>query len=108
MSDPTESVRREMVAEINSTPGSRAALEAKHGTVWDTTELQRDFEALGFLAPFVVARRRADGVKGSLIFQHAPRLYYGFKPEYVDQRAGPTWCCRVGPAFRKQRLRHRQ
>jgi hypothetical protein len=81
MNDPTESIRRQMVAEINAEPGSRAALEAKHGQVWDTTELQRDFEALGFLAPFIVVRRRSDGVKGSLLFQHSPRLYYNFKPE---------------------------
>ena len=40
MSDPTESIRREMVAEINAEPGSRAALEAKHGQVWDTDQLR--------------------------------------------------------------------
>jgi hypothetical protein len=81
MSDSTESIRRQMVAEINAEPGSRAALEAKHGQVWDTTELQRDFEALGFLAPLIIVRRRSDGVKGSLIFQHNPRFYFGFQPE---------------------------
>jgi hypothetical protein len=81
MNDPTESIRREMVAEINAEPGSRATLEAKHGHVWDTTELQRDFEALGFLAPLVVVRRRSDGVRGSLMFQHNPRFYFGFQPE---------------------------
>ena len=81
MTDPTEPIRREMVAEINASPGSRAALEAKHGKVWDTTELQRDFEALGFLAPLIVVRRRSDGVRGSLMFQHNPRFYFGFKPE---------------------------
>lgn len=31
MSDPTETVRRELVAEINLVPGSREALEAQHG-----------------------------------------------------------------------------
>jgi hypothetical protein len=30
------------------------------------------------MAPFVVVRRKADGVKGSLMFQHMPRFYYGF------------------------------
>ena len=81
MTDPTESIRRQMVADINAEPGSREALEAKHGQVWDTTELQRDFEVLGFLAPCVVVRRRTDGVKGSLMFQHSPRFYFGFQPE---------------------------
>ena len=56
MTDPTEAIRRQRVAEINAEPGSREALEAEHGQVWDTTELQRDFEVLGFLAPYVVAR----------------------------------------------------
>ena len=78
MSDPTESIRREMVAEINAEPGSRAALETKHGQVWDTSELGRDFEVLGFMAPLIVVRRISDGQKGSLIFQHNPRLYWGF------------------------------
>lgn len=81
MSDPTESIRREMVAEINAEPGSREYLEAKHGQVWDTSEMQADFEALGFMAPFIVVRRRDDGVKGSLTFQHSPRLYYSFRAE---------------------------
>ena len=66
MSDPTEGIRSEMVAEINAEPGSRAALEAKHGQVWDTDQLQQDFEALGFMAPLVVLCRRSDGVRGSL------------------------------------------
>ncbi|MEZ5944901.1 MAG: hypothetical protein R3C59_21165 [Planctomycetaceae bacterium] len=81
MSDPTESTRRQMVQEINATPGSREYLEAKHGEVWDTTELQQDFSVLGFMAPFVIVARKSDGVKGSMMFQHSPRLYYGFKED---------------------------
>ena len=38
------------------------------------------FEVLGFMAPLVVVRRRSDGRKGSLEFQHSPRLYYSFRP----------------------------
>lgn len=81
MSDSTESIRRQMVAEINAAPGSRKYLEAQHGQVWNTSELQEDFEVLGFMAPFVVARRRSDGARGSLMFQHNPRFYYEFQPE---------------------------
>jgi hypothetical protein len=81
MSDPTESIRREMVTEINADPGSRVALEAKHGQVWDTDQLRNEFEVIGFLAPLVVARRTSDGVPGSLMFQHNPRFYFGFQPE---------------------------
>jgi hypothetical protein len=78
MSDPTEAIRRERLAEINAQPNSREALEAEHGQVWDTQQLRQDFEVIGFLAPVVVVRRRSDGVKGSLEFQHSPRLYWGF------------------------------
>lgn len=79
MTDPTESVRRAMVAEINAEAASRAALEAAHGQVWDTSELQQDFTVHGFMAPFVVATRKSDGVKGSLMFQHSPRFYFGWR-----------------------------
>ncbi len=58
MSDPTESIRRTMVAEINAEPGSREYLEAKHGQVWDTTQMQQDFEVMGFMAPLIVVRRK--------------------------------------------------
>ena len=81
MPDKTESVRRQMVAEINSNPGPRAELEAKYGQIWDTDELCRDFQAIGFMAPFVVVKRRSDGVKGSLLFQNSPRYYHSFSPE---------------------------
>jgi hypothetical protein len=81
MSDPTESIRRELVAEINSHPLSRENLEAWYGQVWDTAELGRDFEVLGFAAPFVVVRRKRDLTTGSLEFQHQPRFYYDFKPD---------------------------
>ena len=80
MSDPTEAIRREMVAEINADPGSRQALEAKHGQVWDTDQLCEEFDVIGFMAPYVVAIKKSDGRKGSLEFQNSPRFYYGFKP----------------------------
>ena len=80
MNDPTETVRREMVRQINAQPGSRDALEKENGQVWDTQELGRDYEILGFSAPLVVVKRRSDGVRGSLFFQHSPRFYYGFEP----------------------------
>ena len=81
MSDPTEAIRRELVSQINLVPGSREALEAQHGKVYDTSELQDEYQPLDFLAPFIIVRRRSDGVRGSLMFQNSPRFYYGFKPE---------------------------
>jgi len=79
--DPTEPIRRQRLAEINAEPGSREALEAQYGQVWDTGELGKDFQVLGFLAPYVVVRRKSDGVRGSLEFQHHPRFYFNFQPE---------------------------
>jgi hypothetical protein len=80
MSDPTEPIRRQRLAEINSEPGSREALAAIYGQVWDTQQLGEEFEVIGFMAPYVVVRRKADGVKGSLEFQHSPRFYFNWQP----------------------------
>ena len=46
---------------------------------WTTQELTRDFEVLGFSCGFCVVRRKGDGVRGSLSFDHMPRIYYDFK-----------------------------
>jgi len=79
MTDPTEDLRRLRLAEINTRPAGRHELEALHGQVWDTEELGRDFEVVGFLAPFVVVKRRSDGATGSLEFQHQPRWFFNFQ-----------------------------
>jgi hypothetical protein len=81
MSDPTETIRRTMVQQINTDAGDRERLEAQHGRVWDTTELQADFDVLGFAAPLIVVRERSTGQLGSLFFQHSPRFYWGFTPD---------------------------
>jgi hypothetical protein len=80
MTDETEPLRRERLAEINAQPGSREALEAQYGQVWTTVELSEDFEVLGFAAPLVVVRRKSDAKKGSLEFQHNPRFYFNWQP----------------------------
>lgn len=79
MSDPTEQARRELVEEINAESGGRKALEAEHGQVWDTVELQQDFSVSGFAAPFIIVTRKSDGARGSLMFQHRPRFYFRFQ-----------------------------
>jgi hypothetical protein len=98
MLDPTEAIRREMLPVVNAPAVAaikaaaddpsvdpkarlRAELEASYGQVWDATQVTVDFEVLGFRAPLVVVRRRADGKRGSMEFTHSPRLYYGFIPE---------------------------
>lgn len=86
----TESLRyercREIAHDIQAAQAAgateddiRAALKVIYGETWTTSELQRDFDVLGFSAPFVVVCRKADGQKGSLEFCHAPRTYYGFR-----------------------------
>lgn len=81
MSDETETIRRALSVAINIEPGSREDLESRYGEVWDTSQLQEHFTVLGFCSPFVVASRKLDGTKGSLLFQHSPRFYHSFKPE---------------------------
>ena len=79
MNDPTENIRREMVAAINSNAAERAALEERHGQVWDSDEIREDFDVIGFAAPMMIVSRKSDGKRGSLVFQHSPRFYWGFE-----------------------------
>ena len=81
MSDSTEAIRRKMVKEINAVEGSREFLAEAHGQIWDTQEMQDDFEVQGFMAPFIGVRRKSDGAKGSMEFQHAPRFYFNFQAD---------------------------
>ena len=80
MTDPTESMRRDKVAEINGDLKGRAELEEIYGkgNVWDTAELITDFKVISFAAPYVMVERISDGVSGILEFQHSPRFYYDF------------------------------
>jgi hypothetical protein len=78
--DETESLRRQLVNEINSNAKTREELEALYGTVWDTTQLSENFKAVSFAAPFIYVTRTSDGQKGFLTFQHSPRFYYDFVP----------------------------
>lgn len=59
----------------------KAELEKKHGedNVWDIKEVQEEFEIIGFMAPYVTARRKSDNKKGILTFCHMPRFYYDFR-----------------------------
>ena len=77
--DETEAYRRQRQAELNAAAAERAALGQEYGQVWSTDELRADFEVLGFMAPYVVVRCRADKQKGSLEFQGSPRYYFLFK-----------------------------
>ena len=76
--DVFDAMRRELVPEM---PNEAAEAVGRGETTWDTAGLQRDFIVLGFAAPFVIVVRKADSVRGTLLFQHQPRLYFGFEPE---------------------------
>jgi hypothetical protein len=56
-------------------------LTQQYGKVWNTKELQEDFEVIGFQAPYVVVKKKSDGVVGSLEFTHMPRFYFNFKED---------------------------
>ncbi len=82
--EDVEAIRRRRLVEINTTVESadelaeRQRLEARYGQTWDAAQVAADFEVLGFMAPYMVVRRWADGRKGSLEFQHLPRFYFNF------------------------------
>lgn len=57
------------------------AAPAEFQETWNTTELQRDFEVIGFAAPLVVVRRKSDEQKGSLQFEHSPRVYFNWQAD---------------------------
>lgn len=80
MTDPTEEIRRQRLADINAEPGNRKVLEAVYGQVWDTQQLAEEFVVTAFIAPLVVVRRKADDAVGSLEFQNMPRFYFDWKP----------------------------
>jgi hypothetical protein len=83
--DPTEAMRRGLVAGIGSQVESddkaseRKRLEAQYGKVWDTDEVRAEFKVLGFMAPFVIVEQKSTGNKGTLTFQHHPRFYFEFE-----------------------------
>ncbi len=70
--DDTEHARRARLTIINGAvespdPASeRNRLEAVYGQVWNAAQLAQDYEVIGFMAPYVVVRRRLDGLKASL------------------------------------------
>jgi len=76
--DPTEDTRRKEQERLNTEATERTALETRYGKVWSTQELSTDFAVMGFMAPYVVVSRKSDNKKGSLEFQHNPRLYFNF------------------------------
>jgi len=69
--------RRMLLTQLINDGGVPAGYD---GPLWDTDEMMRDFEPLGFAAPWIIVRRRSDGAKGTLTFVHSPRVYFDFVP----------------------------
>jgi hypothetical protein len=76
-----EMLRRVRLVELNIQAADRLALERRHGRVWDPGELRQEFVVIGYMARYVVVRRKANGVDGSLEFQHEPRFYFNWRED---------------------------
>jgi hypothetical protein len=76
--DALELAQRARIAELAAEDTAREALVARYGAVYSTDEMRAAFEPVGFMAPFMVAKRRSDGVVGSLEFAGSPRFYFNF------------------------------
>jgi len=71
-------IRQLLAEEVNSDPTiTPENLEES----WTTEQVREQFEVIGFMAPFVVVRRKSDGVMGSLMFKHSPRVYFGWQAD---------------------------
>ena len=79
--DPTENLRRALQTDLNEAELEREGLEKRYGKVWDTPELIKEFEVIGFLAPYASVRKRSNGEKGTVLFQHHPRYYFEYKAD---------------------------
>lgn len=66
----------------------RAELEENYGEVLDTKAMTEKYTVEGFSAPYVVVTRKEDGQRGSLVFNHMPRFYYGFMEHKQENRNG--------------------
>jgi hypothetical protein len=74
--DETEPVRRALIPQM---PAELRARVHAGERVWNPKQMLIEFDVLGFQAPFVVAQRKSDGAKGSLMFTHSPRFYFGWE-----------------------------
>ena len=73
--DTTYRARKHMI----ETGQPQAVLAASAGPRWTSEQLAEHFTVIGFAAPPVVVRRKADDVVGTLEFTHHPRVCFGFE-----------------------------
>jgi hypothetical protein len=77
--DETEHTNRSVCEQLKDEREWRVALEVIYGEVWDTSDLKRDFNVIGFLVPLVAVRRKDNGEEGTLEFLHHPRFYFSYR-----------------------------
>lgn len=64
---------------INDRQRNREEIEKDFGgPVWNTQELAAEFNVLGYRAPFAIVENKTTRQRGSVMFQHEPRFYFGF------------------------------
>jgi hypothetical protein len=73
-------VRRKMIESGQPARDFAADLDEK----LDSAALAAKYDVLSFAAPFVIVKRRSDGVVGTLEFTHSPRWYFGWKPDKIS------------------------
>ena len=66
--------------EIAAAKAAKIAGGLAEDDVWTTDELQKVFTFEYFAAPLAIVTRKSDGAKGAVLFDHSPRIYFGFKP----------------------------
>ena len=71
-----EQMRREM---IETGQPERDLAEATQR--WSSHRMAAEFTVISFAAPFVMVRRKSDGMLGTLEFTHLPRWYFNFVPD---------------------------
>lgn len=74
------SMKRKQRSQAGVPPMSRVELAARHGRVWDTVELAREFVVTAIIDGVIVVRRKEDGAVGQMSYQNQPRYYYGYEP----------------------------
>ena len=68
-----------IVRDVFNPEKIRDELVEMYGLVWDTAEVQKDFNVTGFNSPFAFVERKSDGKTGTLRFTHDPRFYFQFE-----------------------------
>jgi hypothetical protein len=75
MADQTEAMRRALVPEM---PAELRKRVHDGEQIWTSSQMQAEFDVIGFAAPLMVVRRKSDQAMGSLMFTHSPRFYFGW------------------------------